>query len=64
MWFPGFADSCLWFTDDLSDATTGRRGDMMFGIGKSRAKLFVKGQAVTFEDVAGLMKQKGSGGGG
>ena len=31
----------------------------MFGIGKSRAKLFVKGkQAVTFEDVAGVDEAK------
>ena len=37
----------------------GGGGDMMFGIGKSRAKLFVKGkQAVTFEDVAGVDEAK------
>lgn len=37
----------------------GGGGEMMFGIGKSRAKLFVKGkQSVTFKDVAGVDEAK------
>src|SRR3989344_3511104 len=37
----------------------GPGGDMMFGMGKSRAKLFVKGkQSITFKDVAGVDEAK------